>query len=423
MILAIIGVCILGLAHGICFLAMVERRFSREKNLAIYGVTILVFIVVSSIIMAMMWEHRTLAVTLAYMITAAEWFLVFFWSSTDPPCKKVFLFVNYGSLFCIMTSLAIILVHGLFPGLGDGTANLLKGILVMIGSIPVSLAYRKWLRPTVRALSGNQKKTWHAITLVSALFLVAFTCLLLVCRVHFRQANYIPALALTILIYCAGLCVVFQVIQYMEEKTHTELVQLNMEYLQDRLDRAQENELAAKTVRHDFHFHCQNLLVMLEKGEREEAIDYLRQYSDSLDGIKPRNFCGNATVNAILNHFAGRAENRDIEFTAAADTREGSAIANLDYVAILSNLLENAFSSCQEVGIGGPVQINLRAVGDKTVIVCSNPCREDLEIRDNLLVNRGVGVESILAQVRKYNGDIRYEKFGNSLSVCLILNS
>ena len=168
---------------------MVERRFSREKNLLIYVLAILAFITISSIITLAMWEHRALAVTLAYLITALEWFLVFFWTSTGPPCKKVFLFVNYGSMFCIMTSLSIILVHGLCPGLSEGAANLWKGILVMVGSVLVSLAYRKWLRPTVRALSGNQKKTWHAITLVSALFLVAFTCLLLVCRVHFQQAN------------------------------------------------------------------------------------------------------------------------------------------------------------------------------------------------------------------------------------------
>ena len=43
----------------------------------------------------------------------------------------------------------------------------------------------------------------------------------------------------------------------------------------------------------------------------------------------------------------------------------------MDFVAILSNLLENALNGCKECNSGGEIKVNIRSVADKTVSVCS----------------------------------------------------
>ena len=53
------------------------------------------------------------------------------------------------------------------------------------------------------------------------------------------------------------------------------------------------------------------------------------------------NFCPNITVNAILNSFYNKAQNNGISVTVKADTREETSVkTDMDFVAILSNLLE-----------------------------------------------------------------------------------
>lgn len=94
----------------------------------------------------------------------------------------------------------------------------------------------------------------------------------------------------------------------------------------------------------------------------------------------------------------------------------------MDWVAVLSNLLENAVNGCVECKSGGEIKVDIRTVADKTVIVCSNPCRGDISIENNMIKNRGIGIASMLAAVRKYDGDIKYSFDGGILTVCIILN-
>ena len=94
----------------------------------------------------------------------------------------------------------------------------------------------------------------------------------------------------------------------------------------------------------------------------------------------------------------------------------------MDFVAVLSNLLENALNGCKECGSRGEIRVDIHTVTDKVVIVCSNPCKPDLAIENGMLRNRDTGIESVVLAVRKYDGDIRYEMEGGYLT-CLLYTS
>ena len=80
-------------------------------------------------------------------------------------------------------------------------------------------------------------------------------------------------------------------IRYMIKESRMELIEENMKYLQGQLKTAKENELFAKTIRHDFRHHNQNIAAMLQKGETNEALRYIEQYNESLDAARPKEFC------------------------------------------------------------------------------------------------------------------------------------
>lgn len=208
----------------------------------------------------------------------------------------------------------------------------------------------------------------------------------------------------------------------MDYETKTELIGKNKKYLEGQLALAKENELTARTIRHDFRHHNQNIAALLQKGDIKEALRYVEQYDESLGAAAPKEFCPHSTVNAILSSFYIRAQKDGISVLASADTPEESPIADMDFVAILSNLLENAWNGCRECGSGGEIRVNIRSVADKTVIVCGNSCRSDLAIEDGMLRKRGTGIDSIVLAVKKYDGDIHYELKDGFLTACVILN-
>lgn len=72
--------------------------------------------------------------------------------------------------------------------------------------------------------------------------------------------------AVVVMIYCSVLWVVFETIRYMSNESKMELIGKNTEYLQGQLALAKENELAARTIRHDFRHHNQNIAALLQKG-------------------------------------------------------------------------------------------------------------------------------------------------------------
>lgn len=125
----------------------------------------------------------------------------------------------------------------------------------------------------------------------------------------------------------------------------------------------------------------------------------------------------------MLGSFCAQAQKEGFRVSASADTQQESPVADIDFVAILSNLLENAFNGCRECGSDGEIRVDVHTVENKTVIVCRNPCKPGLEIENGMLRERGTGIDSMVHAAGKYGGNIHYQLEGNTLTACVILNA
>lgn len=424
MIHLIAAMAFLAVTHLACFAAMSERKYSTGKTTLIYSLFCMMFVCLAVVTYLLFGSHSAYSIPAALSSTIIVGFFVFMFTSTDPVCKKVFLFVSYSNVFCIFQCIAFIVCGICFPDLSEIGALYAKNITRTLLYIPTVWVYIRFLRPTVREISGAKKRTWYAISLVSILFLAVFSIFTTVCHVGYGRAGwYIALFGIAVLIYCSVLWVLFGTIRYMINENKMELIGKNMQYLQKQLKIARENELFAKTIRHDFRHHTQNIAAMLKKGDIQEALHYIEQYNESLDAAKLKEFCPHVTVNAILNSFYTKTQTDGISVSICADTQEETAIADMDFVAILSNLLENAVNGCKECHSGGEITVNIRTVADKIVIVCSNPCQPDLAIENNMIKHKGVGIDSMITAARKYDGDINYCRENGILTVCVILKS
>ena len=415
---------ILVLTHIFCLTAMTERKYSVRKTALIYSAFGVSFIGLSLVVFDLFGSGSANTAFVSFTGTALMAFFVFILTSADAFCKKLFLFISHSILFCIFFCIAILVCNTLFPDLPEtGTLyarNIVRTLLYMLAV----LGYLKFLRPYVRMVPGTKKRTWYSISLVSMLFLVVFISFVIFLYAGYGHENEaIFLFAAVVLIYCSVLWVIFGTIRHLNDESKMELISKNVEYLQGQLALAKENELAAKAIRHDFRHHNQNIAALLQKGDIKEALRYIEQYDESLNAAKPKEFCPHATVNAILSSFYLRAQKDGVSVSVSADMLEESPIADMDFVAILSKLLENALNGCKICGSHGEIRVDIRTVADKVVIVCGNPCKPDLAIENGMLRNRGTGIESVVLAVRKYDGDIRYELEDGYLTVCVILNT
>lgn len=414
---------LLGISHLISFWAMTEPKYSERKTVLIYSVFCTAFVCLVTLSYVMLGESSGYYAA-AFTSTIVMSFFVFVLTSADPLCKKVFLFISYANVFSIFVCVSLALCSVLFKNADEIVIYYARNIIRTVLFIPAAWVYIRFLRPSVRYVSGKHRKTWYSISVVSVLFLAVFALFLVIFHSEYRNiGRYIPFFAIFVLIYAAILWVIFGTIESMIDESNAELINQNVAYLELQLKTAKQNELAAKTVRHDLRHHNWNIMAMLKKGEIQEAVKYLEEYNDSIKTQKMNEFCPHITVNAILNSFYNKAKDNGISISVKADTQENTSITDMDFVAILSNLLENAVNGCIECKSDGEIKVNIRSVADKTVIVCSNPCKNDILIENNMIKNRGIGISSMLSAIRKYDGDIKYSTDNGILTVCIVLNS
>lgn len=414
---------LLGISHLISFWAMTEPKYSERKTVLIYSVFCTAFVCLVTLSYVMLGESSGYYAA-AFTSTIVMSFFVFVLTSADPLCKKVFLFISYANVFSIFVCVSLALCSVLFKNADEIVIYYARNIIRTVLFIPAAWVYIRFLRPSVRYVSGRHRKTWYSISVVSVLFLAVFALFLVIFHSEYRNiGRYIPFFAIFVLIYAAILWVIFGTIESMIDESNAELINQNVAYLELQLKTAKQNELAAKTVRHDLRHHNRNIMAMLKKGEIQETVKYLEEYNDSIKTQKMNEFCPHITVNAILNSFYNKAKDNGISISVRADTQENTSITDMDFVAILSNLLENAVNGCIECKSDGEIKVNIRSVADKTVIVCSNPCKNDILIENNMIKNRGIGISSMLSAIRKYDGDIKYSTDNGILTVCIVLNS
>lgn len=414
---------LLGISHLVSFWAMTELKYSRRKTAFIYLGFFVMFVCFGMLTYAAFGDsHGYYAAAFSSTIVMA--FFIFILNSADPICKKIFLFISYANVFSMFVCISLIICSVFFKEEPKIVVYYARNIIRTLLFIPVAFLYIRFLRSSVRAVSGKRIKTWYSISVVSVLFLIIFALFVVIFNSEYDNIDrYIPFFTVSVLIYISVLWVIFGTIQSMIAESNAELINSKAAYLQGQLKTARENELTSKTIRHDFRHHNQNLESMLKKGEVEEALSYLKQYNDSLDAARLNDFCPNITVNAILNSFFTKAQKNGISVSVAADVKEKTAISDMDFVAVLSNLLENAINGCIECKSDGEIEVNIRTVADKTVIVCSNPCIQDISIENNMIKNRGIGIAGMLSAIRKYGGDIKYSYDSGRLTVCIILNT
>lgn len=207
---------------------------------------------------------------------------------------------------------------------------------------------------------------------------------------------------------------------YQAEK---ELLEVNEQLLHSQMDLMRESEREAARIRHDMRHHILLFKEYVEKGELDELMAYLNQYQEDVESYKVADICRNQAVNSILTAYAKKAESQGIEVILDVRLAEGLGIRDVDWIAILANVFENAIHGCVDSGMETQsISIYIAQKGNKVIIQCCNTSGQ-VTFRKGLPQSEkggGLGVFSIKKAASLYGGETDFS-MGDGIFVTRIL--
>lgn len=195
-------------------------------------------------------------------------------------------------------------------------------------------------------------------------------------------------------------------------QTEKELLELNEQLLRSQLDLVGESEKEAARIRHDVRHHVLLIKDYIEKGDMENLMEYLDEYGEDVGNRRVKVICAHPAVNSILSVYTRQARSKKIAVNLDVGVMPGIQVRDIDWVAILANIFENAIHGCQDSGkMEQEIDIYIGIKANKVIIQCANTCAGNVRIRQGLPGSgkgEGIGTASIIKTASRYGGEVDF---------------
>ena len=209
-------------------------------------------------------------------------------------------------------------------------------------------------------------------------------------------------------------------------RAEKQLLEMNEQFLYRQLELERKSQEEAARIRHDVRHHCMLIREYVKSKDMDSLLSYLEQYRGDTESTRPQRICANRAVNGILKAYVGYAEKENIQVTMKVDVAEKLAIRDIDLVAILANIFENAIKGCLDSGKDQQrIHIDISQKGHKIVIQCRNSCAPDVHFRGGLpkpVKGDGIGVSCIMRTASRYDGETDFCVKDGMFIVRVLLN-
>lgn len=409
----------MALCHVIAAYYMSEHRFSRKK----FTVYSCLFTVSFICVCIYGFPREGIVRVMAYIGLLILTFPYFCIVSRDCFPKKCFLFVTYFCLLSVLDNILKLTVKVVMPQLSEPVGYFAVISLRDIDLLIVLLLYKKYVAAVFRSLMVSGKRWWNLGLIAWLFYLLQAAVSILSAETLISNALLLSAFAIISIVMCAVYAVVFSNISYMKKDAEAELVRQNAEHFSSRLSALQNAEDTNRRLRHDMRHHMDAIAAYAKTGDNAAILSYIGEYGNEISEAAVKQYSINRTVNSILSVYAGKAEENGIDFSVRCNAARELGVREIDLIALLGNLLENALHGCQESGKENKsIEIHIRLQNKRLIILCNNTCSDKLELADGLPAKKSIGISSILSVCRKYDGNLDYKIEKETCSACAVLN-
>ena len=345
-------------------------------------------------------------------------------------------YLSIYKLALIFYLMAVFLIGGLEVAIIFFDRNVWADIITRILLILLmTLLIEKKLKHSIRDFSDYVEKEVDkfsvAVMIISILFGIGFILnpnigLTTPYRLYQIITNFVLTGTLQILMFRFYL----HIGREKEYERENQLMQMNHRLLERQIEILEESVESGRRIRHDVRHHNAVIAEYVRRGQKEELLQFLKEYDRETDQGVAEMICANPAVNNILSAYTKKARNERIKVRLDIEIGKNLAIPNIDLVAILANAYENAIYACMEMKKHSDerecfIQLMVRKRKNKLIVFCSNTCRMETELKNGqpkAEFTGGIGVSSIIKTAEKYDGEYDFKNDNGVFIFRLVMN-
>lgn len=180
---------------------------------------------------------------------------------------------------------------------------------------------------------------------------------------------------------------------------------------------------------HDIKNHLLILSALMDEEEFNKARQYIKKIQEPIKALDQRRYTENRIINSIINDKDKKAKLCEISLNIKVIGDFMTAIEDIDWCAILANLLDNAIEACEKVPAEErKIDFSLVQKNEMIILNISNPYCGTLKLIDGKLhtlkedkLLHGIGLESVKYAVEKNNGTMEYSFMEHIFRVNIVL--
>jgi len=360
------------------------------------------------------------AFTALYIIGSAVYICFFvFLMNGEKKQKSLFVFFSYICVWATVYVISMVLYTYVFKE-WEPSIWILRSLFNVILLVLYHYVFKARLMKKSEAIEQASK----TLLIVSGMAYLLLPILMLVYA--FGERSFL-VLFLTMFITAFAVAVYFLIFRFIKQvarEQQMQEVELQNKYLIQKAENFDLLEREIQKDRHDYKHHNAMLLQYAENGDISGMIEYLDGF-EAHEEEKFRPLCNNKIVDNILRSFMRKAENHNIVMNVDTNMDSESNIQDVDMVAILGNMIENAVNGCSTSPQPRTIDVSIHKKGIKLVMKVTNTASGNIKFEHGIPVRKkggGIGVQSILHYAEYYQGDVVFKYENGIFSCCVILN-
>lgn len=259
----------------------------------------------------------------------------------------------------------------------------------------------------------TQEYYWNAIWLIPALSV----CSNSIISMNDNWINTWPQIVSRILtaitLIVSWVCVTndFKSLENMQLLKNTnKLLYMQKESILNQAEIISDNDKKLRILKHDMRHHLQILLSLIENKNYNESIALISEILSTMHSTKPITYCTNTVINAALLVYITRAKEENIEVICKVNIPNTIPWNSNDIAILFANTLENAvIASTKEEDNTRRIEILTTYEDNKLAILIKNKFNKEIIFDKTGMpitneADHGIGTQSILSIVNKYNG-------------------
>lgn len=410
---------------------MMDFKLKRYKQILIFAAASLICIVGDFFVSNLQTKNAELYYSIILFFNGLLLFVVVYVLSKDSFLK---------TMFAISSQVdALIMVVYISNTISRYFGNVIwiESIVRLVAFLTIYYFYNNGLRQKYRAFvaSSEDKKAWIILVLIPVAFCILFCLTILYPITIINRPNYMHYVMLfeivAMFLTYIGIFYTFNnIVEKNKIKLENEKAMQKIEWWKQQIDLQERIIENSRQSRHDLRHHDLLLMKMLQEGNYEKAMEYLKEHGAKIDNDVIVKYCENYTANCILTIYIEEAKKEGIDVQCLVNIPESIMIDEVELAGLLANLLENAVEACERITnpeIKRFINITTHYQTGSLRILVENSCNQEVEFDGGLPISTkqtksGIGVKSIQKVASQYKGLVDFSQAAGVFTTRVLLN-